>query len=171
MAGDGRFRYCYAPKGGAAGLLGAARDSVGERGWVWSRAELLEEGLLGTGATGTIPGRIGDVVIAARDDVAFVDPALPNEVQLRSGHGSLSPDEMLVPLVAARGRGVPDGSRRHAPKSARCSTGFSTGTDAVVVRKVEAMPRRARDPRHDTERRSAHRRRSAHVARGVERGA
>ena len=36
-----------------------------------------------------------------RATVAFVDPALPNEVQLRSGHGSLTPDEMLVPLVAA----------------------------------------------------------------------
>jgi hypothetical protein len=51
-----------------------------------------------------VPGRIGDVVLAARDAVAFVDPALPNEVQLRSGHGSLTPDEMLVPLVAAHGR-------------------------------------------------------------------
>ena len=56
------------------------------------------------GATGSVPGRIGDVVLAARDAVAFVDPALPNEAQLRSGHGSLTPDEMLVPLLAARGR-------------------------------------------------------------------
>ena len=71
---------------------------------MWSRTELLDEGLLGTGATGSVPGRIGDVVLAARDAVAFVDPALPKEVELRSGHGSLTPDEMLVPLVAARGR-------------------------------------------------------------------
>ena len=71
---------------------------------MWSRAEVLDEGLLGAGATGSVPGRIGDVVLAARDPVAFVDPALPNEVQLRSGHGSLTPDEMLVPLVAAQGR-------------------------------------------------------------------
>ena len=35
---------------------------------------------------------------------AFVDPALPVEVRLRSAHGSLTPDEMLVPLVAAPGR-------------------------------------------------------------------
>jgi hypothetical protein len=65
---------------------------------------LLDEGLLGTGATGSIPGRIGDVVLAARDEIAFVDPALPNETKLLSGHGSLTPDEMLVPLVAAHGR-------------------------------------------------------------------
>ena len=73
---------------------------------MWSRAEVLDEELLGTGATGSVPGRIGDVVLAARDAIAFVDPALPNEAQLRSGHGSLTPDEMLVPLVAAPGRGL-----------------------------------------------------------------
>ncbi|HTL83931.1 MAG TPA: alkaline phosphatase family protein [Acidimicrobiia bacterium] len=103
MAGDGRFRYCYAHKGAARELLEVARDTVGDRGWVWSRAELLESGLLGTGATGTIPGRIGDVVLAAKGSVAFVDPSVPNEVNLRSGHGSLTPDEMLVPLLATRG--------------------------------------------------------------------
>jgi hypothetical protein len=104
MAGDGRFRYLYARKGAARELLAAAREQVGPQAWVWSRAEVLGEGLLGTGATGSVPGRIGDVVLAARDAVAFVDPALPNEVQLHSGHGSLTPDEMLVPLVAAHGR-------------------------------------------------------------------
>jgi hypothetical protein len=104
MAGDGRFRYLYAQRGAARDLLDAARARVGDVAWVWSRAELLESGLLGTGATGTIPGRIGDVILAAREPVAFVDPSLPNEVQLRSGHGSLTPDEMLVPLVAGRGR-------------------------------------------------------------------
>jgi predicted AlkP superfamily pyrophosphatase or phosphodiesterase len=104
MAGDGRFRYLYARKGAARELVAAAREQLGERAWVWSRSELLDEGLLGTGATGSIPGRIGDVVLAARGPVAFVDPALPNEAKLRSGHGSLEPDEMLVPLVAARGR-------------------------------------------------------------------
>ncbi len=103
MAGDGRFRYCYAHKGAARELLAVRAREVGERAWVWSRAELLDQQLLGGGATGSVPGRIGDVVLAARDAVAFVDPALPNEQQLRSGHGSLTPDEMLVPMLAARG--------------------------------------------------------------------
>jgi hypothetical protein len=104
MAGDGRFRYLYANKGANRELLEAARAEVGAHAWVWSRGELLELGLLGDGATGSIPGRLGDVVLAARGDSAFIDPALPNEMQLRSGHGSLTPDEMLVPLVAAPGR-------------------------------------------------------------------
>ncbi len=103
MAGDGRFRYLYARKGAARDLLDAARAAVGDLAWVWSRKELLGEGLLGDGAVGSIPGRLGDVVLAARAPVAFVDPALPNEVQLRSGHGSLTSEEMLVPLLTARG--------------------------------------------------------------------
>jgi predicted AlkP superfamily pyrophosphatase or phosphodiesterase len=103
MAGDGRFRYLYARKGAARELHERARDLAGDDAWVWSRRELLDEGLLGTDATGSIPGRIGDVVLASRRAVAFVDPAVPNEVRLRSGHGSLTADEMLVPLVGARG--------------------------------------------------------------------
>ena len=49
MAGDGRFRYLYARKGAARELLAAARDQVGDAAWVWSRAEVLDEGLLGDG--------------------------------------------------------------------------------------------------------------------------
>jgi predicted AlkP superfamily pyrophosphatase or phosphodiesterase len=105
MAGDGRFRYLYARRGGARELLEAARDAMGDRAWVFSRRELLDDGWLGEGATGTVPGRVGDVVLAARDGVAFVDPALPNETKLRSGHGSITPAEMYVPLVGARGTG------------------------------------------------------------------
>jgi hypothetical protein len=61
--------------------------------------------VLGRAAAGTVPGRVGSVVLAAREPVAFVDPALANERTLLSGHGSLTPDEMYVPLLAARGEG------------------------------------------------------------------
>jgi len=103
VAGDGRFRYLYADADNRKELLGRARELCSDRAWVWSRAELLEMGVLGAGATGSVPGRVGSVVLAAREPVAFVDPALPNERTLRSGHGSLTPDEMYVPLLATRG--------------------------------------------------------------------
>jgi predicted AlkP superfamily pyrophosphatase or phosphodiesterase len=105
MAGDGRFRYLYARHGAAKDLAAVARDLLGDHAWVRSRGEVLDDGWLGAGATGTIPGRIGDVVLASRDASAFVDPALAVEVRLRSGHGSLTADEMYVPLVAAPGAG------------------------------------------------------------------
>jgi predicted AlkP superfamily pyrophosphatase or phosphodiesterase len=103
VTGDGRFRYLHAEPGKAGELLDRARESTARIAWVYSRRELLDTGMMGSGATGTIPSRIGDVILAARAPVAFVDPALPNEVRLRSGHGSLTADEMLVPLVAAAG--------------------------------------------------------------------
>ena len=82
----------------------AGRREYGDRAWVWSREQLLDEGWLGPGpVTGGVRRRIGDVVLAARDPVAFVDPTLPGEAELLAGHGSVTPDEMLVPFVAARG--------------------------------------------------------------------
>jgi hypothetical protein len=47
---------------------------------------------------------VGDVVLAAREPVAFVDPTLPQETKLLGMHGSLTPDEMYVPLLGGRGR-------------------------------------------------------------------
>lgn len=105
-AGDGRFRYLYAATGAAEELLVEARRCYGDRAWVLSREQLLEEGWLGPGpVSGGIRRRLGDVVLAAREPVAFVDPDLPSEATLLAGHGSVTADEMLVPFIAGRGTG------------------------------------------------------------------
>jgi hypothetical protein len=103
-AGDARFRYVYAKPGAAAELLAAAREAVGYQAWVLSREELFAEGWIGPAPQGPIGSRVGDVVLAAREPVAFVDPAMPLELQLVGMHGSLTPDEMYVPLLTGRGR-------------------------------------------------------------------
>jgi predicted AlkP superfamily pyrophosphatase or phosphodiesterase len=103
-AGDGRFRYLYARRGAVNELCAQARREYGDQAWVWSREQLLDEGWLGPGpVSGSIRRRIGDVVLAARERVAFVDPTFPGETGLLAGHGSVTPDEMLVPFVAGRG--------------------------------------------------------------------
>jgi hypothetical protein len=104
-SGDGRFRYLHARRGAANELLAAARAEHAGRAWIFSRAELLDEGWLGPDASAQTRARVGDVVLAAREDVAFVDPALEFERRLRSAHGSLTPAEMLVPVLAGRGIG------------------------------------------------------------------
>jgi predicted AlkP superfamily pyrophosphatase or phosphodiesterase len=104
-AGEGRFRYLHAERGAAAELLAAATAEFGRQAWVLSREQLLDEGWLGPGTvTASVRRRLGDVLLAPHAPVAFVDPALPNEAKLIGAHGSLTADEMLVPLVAARGR-------------------------------------------------------------------
>lgn len=101
--GDGRFRYLRATPGAADDLAAAARDEYGGRAWVLTAAELLAEGWLGPDPGPALGRRIGDVVLAARDPVAFVDPGLPREAQLVGAHGSVTPDEMLVPLLCGVG--------------------------------------------------------------------
>ena len=80
-------------------------DAFGEVAWVFGRDQLVDEGWLGPEPpAGDVVTRIGDVTLAAKGNVAFADPTHPHETRLRAGHGSLSPDEMLVPLLAGRGR-------------------------------------------------------------------
>jgi len=110
-AGDGRFRYLHARAGAAGELCEAARDLHGADAWVFRREELLDEGWLGPDPTPATYRRVGDVVLAARTGVGFVDPTLPYEAKLIAAHGSLTPDEMLVPLLAARGRARPARAR------------------------------------------------------------
>jgi hypothetical protein len=107
-AGDARFRYLYALDGAADELLAGARERFGEVAWVFSREQLADEGWLGpVEGDGRPPflQRVGDVVLAGRAPVAFVDPGFVAERGLIAGHGSLTADEMIVPLLAARGRG------------------------------------------------------------------
>jgi hypothetical protein len=104
-AGDARFRYLYARPGTEGDLLKAATDAYGDDAWVLGRDQLVDEGWLGPEPpAGDVLTRIGDVALAAKGNIAFADPTHPHETRLRAGHGSLTPDEMLVPLLAGRGR-------------------------------------------------------------------
>jgi hypothetical protein len=104
-SGESRFRYLHARPGAADELLAAAEERFGDVAWVFSRQGLIDEGLLGPRPPSpTVARRVGDVILAAREPIGFVDPNNPGEQRLLSGHGSLTPDEMLVPLLGGRGR-------------------------------------------------------------------
>jgi len=104
-AGDGRFRYLYARPGAAPDLHKRALEEFADMAWVFARDELFDDGWFGPNPPDpAVRRRVGDVVLAARTNIAFRDPTHPGEAALRAGHGSLTPDEMLVPLLSARGR-------------------------------------------------------------------
>jgi hypothetical protein len=103
LSGEGRFRWLHARPGLESALADATRRCHGARAWVRTRAEATSEGWFGGELTADGNARLGDVVIAARDAVAFLDPADTGEMRLRSRHGSLTSAEMLVPLLAVRG--------------------------------------------------------------------
>jgi arylsulfatase A-like enzyme len=103
-AGDGRFRHLHAKPGRAGELHAAAEELHGSDAWVFRREQLLDEGWLGPDPIPAVYRRVGDVVLAARTAVGFVDPTLPHEAELMAAHGSITAAEMEVPLVASRGR-------------------------------------------------------------------
>lgn len=103
-SGESRFRSLHARTGAAGELLAAAEDMLGDTAWVFSRERLFDEGWLGRSASATVRGRVGDVVLAARTLTAFADPTDQQEKAMMGRHGSLTPDEMRVPLLVGRGR-------------------------------------------------------------------
>lgn len=105
MSGSGRLRYLHARAGAVRELLPAARELVGQRAWVFDRDTLLSNGWLGPQPTPLVASRLGDVVLAARGAATMVDPSEGRINSLVTVHGSATADEMLVPLLAARGEG------------------------------------------------------------------
>ena len=47
-----------------------------------------------------VASRMGDVLLAPFAPTAFLDPADTGELRLEARHGSLTPAEMLVPLLS-----------------------------------------------------------------------
>jgi hypothetical protein len=78
VAGDGRFRYLYAAPGGGR-AAGPARELVSDRAWVWSRAELLDMGVLGADATGTCRARSATSCSRRASRSPSSTPRCPNE--------------------------------------------------------------------------------------------
>ncbi len=105
MSGEGRFRWLHARPGAAADLLEAAADRYADTTWVKGRDQVIDEGLFGGPLAPEFLPRLGDVVLIPQAPMAFVDPADTGESRLYSRHGSLTADEMLVPLVALSGHG------------------------------------------------------------------
>ena len=102
LGGEGRARYVYAVDGAAADVLTAWCELLGDRAWVLSREEAVEAGWFGPVAEWAYP-RIGDVVVACREDWAIVATVRqPLESMLHGMHGSLTQAELAVPLLEFR---------------------------------------------------------------------
>ena len=100
LSGEGRFRWLHARPGAAARLAAAARDRYGDVAWVRTRDEVVVEGWLGGRPAPEVERRLGDVALIAFAPVAFYDPDDTGEAKMVCRHGSLTSDEVLVPLVA-----------------------------------------------------------------------
>lgn len=87
-------------------LLDAWRGRFGERIWAFTREEAIAAGLFGPVRPG-VEQRIGDVMIAARDALAFYDTGRvrPTAMEVVGQHGSLTKAEREVPLLCFQASG------------------------------------------------------------------
>ena len=99
LAGEPRARHVYAEVGAVDDVLAAWREGLGSRAVVLSRAEAVEAGWFGH-VTSRVEPRIGDVVAACTGTTAITRPATePVLSELTGQHGSLTEDELLIPLL------------------------------------------------------------------------
>lgn len=98
VSGEDRFLWLHAP-GAEDAVLDGARAAHGEHAWVLTVDEVLDAKLLGTRVTSEARNRLGDVALIAKGRAGFVDPSARNP-RLFGRHGSLTPAEMYVPLLA-----------------------------------------------------------------------
>jgi hypothetical protein len=100
VSGEGRFRWLHLRDGAGDDVVARAGEVYGDLAWVRTREQIIDEGWLGGVPSAAVAGRMGDVVLVPFEPVAFMDPADTGELRLAARHGSLTPDEMLVPLIS-----------------------------------------------------------------------
>ena len=100
ISGEGRFRWLHAKPGATDAVAEAATEAFCGVAWVRTKDEIVEEGWMGGVPSTAVSSRLGDVVLAPFTPTAFLDPADTGELRLLARHGSLTPAEMLIPLLS-----------------------------------------------------------------------
>lgn len=99
LGGEARFRHLYAVDGAADDLAGVWSEALGDDVVVLSRRDAVAEGWFGPVDEDNLL-RIGDVVVAARGAFGvFSKRRFPGELKLVGVHGSLTADELLIPIL------------------------------------------------------------------------
>jgi hypothetical protein len=101
QSGEARFRWLHAVPGQAGALYEAAVGHHADQAWVVTRDEIELGGWFGP-LTQAAASRLGDVALVAREPVAFDEPTDTGPYHLIGRHGSMTPAEMYVPLLATR---------------------------------------------------------------------
>jgi hypothetical protein len=99
VGGEPRALQLYCEQGAVEDVAQTWTARVGERAWIRTREEATREGWFGPVSEVNQP-RIGDLVVAMRENFAIVDSrrARPKLLALLGLHGSLTAEESAVPL-------------------------------------------------------------------------
>ncbi len=103
LGGEPRARYVGTVPGATDDVLSAWRSRLGDRMWVWGTEEAIATGVFGPRVTDLARERMGDIVAVAYGRVGIVERNVdPAQARLNGHHGSLTPAELLVPLLTYR---------------------------------------------------------------------
>jgi hypothetical protein len=99
VGGEARFRHLYCRGGAVESVAAAWRAGLGERALVLTRDEAVARGWFGE-VDAEVRPRLGDVVVASLGGNAVVSTSrFKHESRLVGFHGSLTAEEMLIPLL------------------------------------------------------------------------
>lgn len=103
LGGEARFRHLYCRAGAVDDVVHTWREGLGARAQVLTREDAIAAGWFGPGTDpvrGEVRPRIGDVVVACQGTWAVLSKVdFPYESRLVGMHGSLTVEEMLVPIL------------------------------------------------------------------------
>lgn len=99
VGGEPRLRYLYLDRPEQAQrVTNRLQEHFGEAAWVFTREEAINAGLYGV-ADPSLVGRVGDVILAARSDIALYEHSSDvKSLAMIGQHGSFSKEEREVPL-------------------------------------------------------------------------
>lgn len=104
LSGDPRARHVHVRPGALEDVLAAWRATLGDGAWVVPGEQAVADGWFGLPVSPHARDRIGDVVVAARGGTAVIRSKVERFLSRLPGqHGSLTPDEQLVPLLIVAG--------------------------------------------------------------------
>jgi hypothetical protein len=99
FGGEARLRHLYCDSRAAVDVAAVWREHCGARAWIVTREQAIDEGWFGS-VDELVRPRLGDVLVASGKDLAVVSRSrFPHEASMVGLHGSLTPEEMLVPLL------------------------------------------------------------------------
>ncbi|MEP9365411.1 nucleotide pyrophosphatase/phosphodiesterase family protein [Nocardioides sp. CN2-186] len=101
LGGEARFRHLYCQRGAVDDVVATWSSVLGDRADVLTRETAIGRGWFGAVSSGVLP-RLGDVIVACHGDTAILSTNdFPYEATLVGLHGSLTPEEMLIPMVVS----------------------------------------------------------------------
>ncbi|MGH1503969.1 MAG: alkaline phosphatase family protein [Acidimicrobiales bacterium] len=99
LSGEGRFRWLHTRPGAADDVADLLEEVHGHLAWVCHLDQVLDEAWFGPTVRAEVVDRLGDIALVPHASVSFADPDDTGLFPLIGRHGSLTSDEMLVPLA------------------------------------------------------------------------